>query len=357
MPPKKIPKPDKNQPKLSFVQRSAPPPDRQAKTAEVAPTSIASQSVDLPVSDHEPDGNHANGSAPTPAGATGPGIDKKRKHQDRWLKIWPWLFFEKGKMFCKECLKHGKNNAFTSGCETFKTSSMSRHEETDDHKSSGESAKLKSDMNVAVKKTHEAQDLAIVKALKVVYWLASENLPLSKYESQMNLMKELEVPGLCHLGVSGRVTYESYYTANELLEAISATIDEQVNADISDSPFVSILCDESTDISNTPRMTINARIINPRSGKAKSLFLQDLEYEDGSGEGLCNEILHLLKQRGIPMKKIVGLGTDGASVMTSDVPIIADNRLSLDYCLKFRLSIQDFKNRSSKTNYVRNAKC
>ena len=45
------------------------------------------------------------------------------------------------------------------------------------------------------------------------------------------------------------------------------------------------------------------------------------------------------------------------SVVTSDVPIIADNRLSLDYCLKFRLSIQDFKNRSSKTNYVRNAKC
>ena len=133
--------------------------------------------------------------------------------------------------------------------------------------------------------------------------------------------------------------------ANELLEAISATIDEQVNSDISDFPFVSIVCDESTDISNAPRMIINARIINPRSGKAKFLFLQNLEYEDGSGEGLCNEILHLLKQRGIPTTKISGLGTDGASVMTGQDKGVAgrmkrENPHILNiYCLAHRLAL------------------
>ena len=68
-----------------------PAPAQPAQNAEVAP--IASQSVDLPISEHEPDGNHVHGSAP--------GSDRKRKYQDRWLKIWPWLFFEKSRMFCK----------------------------------------------------------------------------------------------------------------------------------------------------------------------------------------------------------------------------------------------------------------
>ena len=59
-----------------------------------------------------------------------------------------------------------------------------------------------------------------------------------------------------------------------------------------------------------------------------------------------------------PMRsKVSGVVYLGQPPGGSDVPIIADNRLSLDYCSKFRLSIQDFKNRSSKTNYVRNAKC
>ena len=86
-------RPDPNQLKLSFVQHHAPPPYRPAQNAEGPP--IASQSA--PFSENEPDGNH--GSAQMSAGA--PGSDRKRKHQDRWLKIWPWLFLKRVEYFVK----------------------------------------------------------------------------------------------------------------------------------------------------------------------------------------------------------------------------------------------------------------
>ena len=171
-------------------------------------------------------------------------------------------------------------------------------------------------MSVALKRSYEAHDTALIKAMKSVHWLVSENLPLSKYESFVHLLKDLEVPGLEGLAVSSRLSYESYYTATELLEAMSATVDDKINAKLADSPFIAILADESTDISNTQRMTITAIVIDPFTSQPNTIFIQDLEYEDGSGAGLTSEILKQLEQRNLPYHKVIGLGTDGASVMT-----------------------------------------
>ena len=156
----------------------------------------------------------------------------------------------------------------------------------------------------------------MIKAMKVVYWLASENLPLSKYESLMQLLKDLEVPKIASLKI--RVDYESYYTANEILSAISSQIDKEVNEKIEDSPVVTLLSDESTDIANKKRMTMHARIVDPKTSAPETVYLRDVEYEDGTGEGLTKEILNETRKRNIPPSKIIGFGSDGAKVMTGD---------------------------------------
>lgn len=66
----------------------------------------------------------------------------------------------------------------------------------------------------------------------------------------MQLLKDLGIPKIACLKVSERVDYESYYAANEILTAISSQIDEDLNEKIQQSPFVTMLADESTDISN-----------------------------------------------------------------------------------------------------------
>ena len=240
------------------------------------------------------------------------------KFQKSWTKVWDWLYYENGKMYCRTCIATGKDNAFTQGCVCLRTSSMSRHEETADHKCSIKAKSLRPQMEAAMSSLNSEQDNAVMKAMKVVYWLADENLPLSKYESLIGLLKELGVPGLEPLKVSERVEYDSYFTANEMLLAINQAIDEDLNQKIERSPVVTLFADESTDVSNTKRMTISCRVINPETAESETIFLRDTSYEDGTGQGLTEEILKEAKIRQIKMHKVMGIGTDGAKVMTGE---------------------------------------
>ncbi|KAL5022803.1 hypothetical protein ScPMuIL_001958 [Solemya velum] len=221
-------------------------------------------------------------------------------------------------MYCRPCVKAGKRNTMTSGCRTYKTSSMTRHEAISDHTAAVSAPKLALQFEAAAANAFSEEEEAILKAIKTVFWMASENLPLSKYEGLMGLMKDLEVPKLECLKVSERIDYTSYYTANEILAAISDQIEEEVDQKIRDSPFITLLSDESTDITNTKRMTINARIVNPKTSVPETLYLRDLEYEDGTGEGLATVLWEEVCSRGIPPSKVIGFGSDGASVMTGE---------------------------------------
>ena len=109
----------------------------------------------------------------------------------------------------------------------------------------------------------------------------------------MNLLKE-GVPGLGSLNIGDSIDYNSYYTANELLEAISDVLDEKNTTQLKESPYIYIylFADESTDNANKKRMTMIARIVDPSTSIASSVFLTDIEYADGTDEGLSIEILN-----------------------------------------------------------------
>ncbi|XP_062573421.1 zinc finger protein 862-like [Saccostrea cucullata] len=241
---------------------------------------------------------------------------EKRKFQSSWLKLWPWMIYESEKMFCTICKERGKDNIFTQGCGTFKTSSLNRHENSQDHRDSIQAQSLSKEMNVAVAKMMTDHDSALIKAIKTVHWLAIENLPLSKFESMMDFLKDVGTPNLNFLQVGNRIDYQSYYSANEFLHAISDVIEEKTTENLQKSPFVTIYADESTDICNKKRMTMTARIINPENSRAQTVFLRDIEYENGTGEGLTSEIIKELNLRHISISKVLGFGSDGASVMT-----------------------------------------
>ena len=79
-----------------------------------------------------------------------------------------------------------------------------------------------------------------------------------------------------------------------------------------------MLADESTDIANKKRMTMHARIVDPKTSVAETVYLRDVEYEDGTGEGLAQEILNKAQKRNISPSKMIRFGSDGATVMTGE---------------------------------------
>ena len=101
---------------------------------------------------------------------------------------------------------------------------------------------------------------------------------------------------------------ESYYTANEILSAISTQINEEVNEWTWRSPFITMLADESTDIANKKWMTMHEGINDPKMSVAETIYLRDMEYEDGIGEGLAQEILHKAQKGKQLPQRLLDLG-------------------------------------------------
>ena len=185
--------------------------DSSQRTLSTFFNTTAEQNRDT-VSENDRETDETDGSCETTdEGASKHSSSEERKFQSKWLTLWPWLTFEDGAMYCKLCLKKGKKNTMTAGCKTFKTSSLTRHEELTDHKHAIAEGELQANFNASLSKVFIEEDEAIMKAMKAVYWMASENLPMTKYESMMQLLKDLGVPIAC-LQVSERVDYKSYHT-------------------------------------------------------------------------------------------------------------------------------------------------
>ena len=59
---------------------------------------------------------------------------KSRKFQDR-TRDFPWLIYDSNKnvMKCNVCIKAKKQNVLTEGTNNFRTSTLTRHAQSDDH--------------------------------------------------------------------------------------------------------------------------------------------------------------------------------------------------------------------------------
>ena len=106
-----------------------------------------------------------------------------------------------------------KNNAFTKGCDKMKKDALTKYAATVDHRAAVEAKKCRKDMQQAFANVYRDQELAIISALKTVYFMAKKNLPNDHFS---DLKHFLVVQGCAAIGNlsfhSGRggqqITYE-----------------------------------------------------------------------------------------------------------------------------------------------------
>lgn len=77
----------------------------------------------------------------------------------------------------------------------------------------------------------------------------------------------------------------------------------------------SIMVDESTDVSTTKLLAIVVRVVNKEKGTVDDRFLQLLDVEDSSAEGLFQLLSNFFEANGIPFANMIGFAADNASVM------------------------------------------
>lgn len=90
---------------------------------------------------------------------------------------------------------------------------------------------------------------------------------------------------------------------------------QELVADIKDQEY-SLLIDESTDISVSKLLGVTVRYFSESLKKIISTFLGLVELEDGTAASIVNALKSLLAGLNLNIKKLIGIGTDNASVMT-----------------------------------------
>ena len=245
-------------------------------------------------------------------------VTKKRNFQKGWLMQYPWLKYDHNLdlMFCNICIGIKANNAMTQGTNNFRTSTLSRHLTCDDHKHALNVPKEKKSMEEATKRAFSKEEKAVFIAMKAVYWLCQESLPIHKYPSLIALLKDLEVPNIVHLQITPTIDYSSETSAKDFLSAMSDVIDENITKKVKNSPAITLFTDESTDIVVNHKLAINLRIVDPISLNPQTFFLTDVRIRSATGAAIFHSIKEECLKRNINISNIYGLGTDGASVMT-----------------------------------------
>ena len=213
------------------------------------------------------------------------------------------------------CETQKKNNIFTKGTVNFRSSTLERHVSHHDHVDALRADAMQGEFERAVRKALNEKEEAVLVGLKAVYWAAKEQLPMLKYESLMSLLAQLQFPHVAQLAYGKNATYTSDVTANDMLDSIATVIRNEIDNKLLKSPFVSLFIDESSNVAVHKKLAIYGRVLDPQTFEP-SHFITNARLEYATGKAISEKVKTIIEEKGLKLGKVMGLGRDGANVMT-----------------------------------------
>ena len=192
------------------------------------------------------------------------------------------------------------------GSNRLKRCVLQEHEKTHAHKHALTAVKQKNRTAEAILQELQRNDKALVNLFRVMLCLAREDLAILKFDVLCSLV------GKC--GAQILNSYRNNHSGSEILQTLATTLTADLIACVRQSPFLSILVDESTDVSVHKQMILYLRYLG-QTGPVTQ-FGSILQLQDGTASTISAAIRHQLTEWGVHIAHIVGLGSDGASVMT-----------------------------------------
>ena len=274
--------------------------------------------------------------------ATNKRVLPKLKTQTEWKREFDFLIFTSQHMTCKVCTKFNDkivssknyNPNFIKGCTNFRKSAVSDHAKSEMHAKALEYLEKEKAETLGqkfVKKTGSAAGTAIADSLKnmgqmssaqregieklfhIAYYLGSKGRPYSDFADLIDLEKLHDVSF-----VRSR-SYENETACREFISFCSQSIFEKnVKDKVNRSNFISILCDGSTDSGVVEKECIYVLFVDPDTFKPNVTFFSLKDVPSQDAEGIHRAIKAAFKDAGLEhlLKKVVFLGSDGASVNT-----------------------------------------
>ena len=184
-------------------------------------------------------------------------------------------------------------------------------------------------------------------AFKCLYWLAKNEIArTTHFQSLRQLCMDFGNESLQRLTKARNKTYASEQSMQEMLAAISRSLEMSVVKAVAESPYYSIVIDESTDLSTVKQLAIVAHYLNvdTASLEVRCLKLLDMsQYVRADAKGILSAVTEYLSNPGpdlpaIPLEKMAGAACDGAAVMLGRVTKLKEivPRLVATHCAAHR---------------------
>ena len=226
-------------------------------------------------------------------------------------------------MYCDIGKSTGKRNPFTTtGCNNLQKSALERHQNSKDHILIISDLKLRKSFQATVsnpKNNISNQTLEITRRhivqLKTVYVMIKNNIAADNFIPIM----ELQAGNGCS---DASVFYKKPKIVSEMESVLANYVEDNMIKELNDShtSFIGLMLDETCHISIEKKLAIYARYVNSETGCVNTSFLGHKKITNCTAAGIKDALGEFLKDKGIlqgdDYSRIVGLGTDGAAVMT-----------------------------------------
>lgn len=130
--------------------------------------------------------------------------------------------------------------------------------------------------------------------MKIIFWLAENDISLNKLPEVVRLCRILDCPQL--LSAFNTITYENNVSGREILSAISNSIEENIWKELAEAAAFGIMVDESTDISCEPHLIIYVKYC--LYGNIKIRFLKLIQLKGKDSKTIFDAIVDLFDKKG-----------------------------------------------------------
>lgn len=285
---------------------------------------------------------------PTPELELKEKVKKVERHfkSDNYQR-YPWMTgcTKTNRLYCWSCLLFSldKSSTWVSGgfvSLTNLTKSAHRHQDSAAHLQAMVSVKTFGDTRVDLQLDEQRrnrttahnnkvrQNREILKRLiNVVTFLGKQELAFrghdeskdsenrGNYLELLEFLAEYDSPLRCHLDSATVFIGTSSKIQNDLIQSVAEVMTEEMKEEVRNTPFVSVMVDETTDVSNTSQMSYVLRYTTD-SGLKERFFKFDDVSGDKRAEAIAGHVLEFLEDCACT-NKVIAQCYDGAAVMAS----------------------------------------
>jgi len=149
-------------------------------------------------------------------------------------------------------------------------------------------------MEVILSESFDQSAKYVIGLMKIVFYMIKNNIPFSKFPSQVELAIALEAPDIVN---ENSTNYINVKSANEFLNSFSNIVADRLWKDLFDADFFSIMIDESTDITVEKHLVVYITYIKS-DGIIRTKFLALFQLTSGDAQTISSVLINLFRKHG-----------------------------------------------------------